>query len=52
MNKDELIKKWLDNNLNSQEQKAFEQLPDYKEIIRLSNAMTSFKAPEFIADSL
>lgn len=50
MNKDELIKKWLDNNLNSQEQKAFEQLPDYKEIIRLSNAMTGFKAPEFIAD--
>ncbi|WP_411895944.1 FecR family protein [Winogradskyella sp. A2] len=50
MNREELIKKWLDNNLDAQEQKAFEQLSDFEEIIRLGDAMTHFKAPQFNTD--
>ncbi|WP_431159347.1 FecR family protein [Winogradskyella poriferorum] len=47
MKREDLILKWLDNDLNSEEQKAFEQLPDYDEIIRLNKALNNFKAPEF-----
>ena len=50
MNKKELIKKWLDNNLNSEEQKALEQLEDYKTIIRIDGALKSFKSPNFDID--
>ena len=32
MTREELIKKWLDNNLSTEEQKAFEQLEDYDEL--------------------
>jgi len=47
MKREDLILKWLDNHLNSEEQKAFEQLPDYEEIIQLNRALNNFKAPEF-----
>lgn len=47
MKREDLILKWLDNNLSPEEQKAFEQLPDYEDIIRLNNAVGNFKAPEF-----
>lgn len=50
MNREELIKKWLDNNLNTEEQKAFEQLEDYNNLIRMNSALNSFKAPEFSVD--
>ncbi|TYP96254.1 FecR family protein [Tenacibaculum adriaticum] len=50
MNKEELIKKWLDNNLNPEEQKAFEALEDYNDLIKLSNYSKGFKAPEFNSD--
>jgi len=50
MKREELIKKWLDNNLNTQEQKAFEQLADYKELLKMNAALQDFKAPEFSAD--
>jgi len=51
MNREELIKKWLDDNLNTEEQNAFEQLEDYDKIIRMDSALKNFKAPEFSIDS-
>ncbi|WP_299361061.1 FecR family protein [Winogradskyella sp.] len=51
MNREELIKKWLDNNLNAEELKAFEQLEDYKSLILIDNALKSFKSPDFAVDS-
>lgn len=47
MNKEELIKKWLDHGLNTEEQTAFEQLDDYSELIRMDRTLKDFKAPEF-----
>jgi ferric-dicitrate binding protein FerR (iron transport regulator) len=47
MEREELIKKWLDNELNPQELEAFKKLEDYKELITLSNNLTRFKAPEY-----
>ncbi|MGB1232280.1 MAG: FecR family protein [Winogradskyella sp.] len=47
MNRELLIKKWLDQSLNTEEQNAFEQLTDYNELIQLNTALKSFKAPEF-----
>jgi ferric-dicitrate binding protein FerR (iron transport regulator) len=47
MTRDELIKKWLDNDLNAAEQNAFKQLEDYHDIIRMDSAIKAFKAPEF-----
>lgn len=51
MTREELIKKWLDNNLNTEEQKAFEQLEDYSKLIQMNTALKSFKAPEFSIDN-
>lgn len=51
MDREELIKKWLDNHLNSEEQIAFEQLEDYKDLMQLDGALKSFKAPEFAMDT-
>ena len=51
MNREELIKKWLDNNLNTQEQEAFELLEDYKDLIQMNTALKDFKAPEFSIDN-
>lgn len=50
MTREELIQKWLDHNLNSEEQKAFEQLEDYKDLMQLDSALQSFKSPEFSVD--
>ena len=47
MNREYLIKKWLDNDLNAQELKAFEQLDDYNELTKLSDSLNQFKAPNF-----
>ncbi len=47
MERKELIKKWLDNELNTQELEAFKKLGDYEELITLSNNLTRFKAPEY-----
>jgi len=43
MKREVLIKKWLDNELNSQELEAFKQLEDYADLIRLSQATKQFK---------
>ncbi|APY09054.1 anti-sigma factor [Winogradskyella sp. J14-2] len=50
MTREELIQKWLDHNLNSEEQRAFEQLEDYKDLMQLDKALNAFKSPEFSVD--
>jgi len=50
MDRDTLIKKWLDNDLNAKELKAFEQLEDYKSLMQMDTALQSFKSPEFSVD--
>ncbi|NNF74266.1 MAG: DUF4974 domain-containing protein [Flavobacteriaceae bacterium] len=47
MTREELIRKWLDNELSAQEQKAFEQLEDHDDLIVLSKRIKGFQAPEF-----
>lgn len=47
MERKDLIKKWLDNELNPQELEVFKKLEDYKELTTLSNNLTRFKAPEY-----
>lgn len=47
MNREELIKKWLDNDLSSEELKAFNALNDAQELNKLSNSMQAFRAPEY-----
>jgi ferric-dicitrate binding protein FerR (iron transport regulator) len=51
MNRDELIKKWLDHNLSTEEQRAFEQLEDYHNLIKMNQALEDFKSPEFSVDN-
>ncbi|WCO02401.1 FecR family protein [Psychroserpens ponticola] len=46
MNKEELIQKWLDHNLNAQELEAFKQLEDYEALTKLDTNLKHFKAPE------
>ena len=47
MEREDLIKKWLDNELNSQELEAFKMLEDYEALVKLSNSTKRFKATEF-----
>lgn len=47
MKKEELIKKWLNHDLNADEFQAFKKLEDYNEIIKLNRGLQSFKATEF-----
>lgn len=47
MNKEELLKKWLDNNLTAQELKAFEQLDDFAALQKLDNTLKQFKADAY-----
>lgn len=51
MNREELIKKWLDHNLNPEEQKAFELLDDYDELVKVTNALEAYKASDFSVDA-
>ncbi len=51
MNREDLIKKWLDNNLNSQEQQAFEALDDYNALTKLDRFAKGFSAPEFDSEA-
>ena len=46
MEKETLIKKWLDNDLNPQELEAFKSLDSYESLIKLDSYMKGFKAPE------
>jgi len=47
MNKDLLIQKWLDHNLDPKELKAFEALKDYEDLTRLNTALKQFKTHEY-----
>lgn len=51
MKREELIKKWLDHNLNGEEQKAFEQLEDYNELLKMDSTLKDFESPSFSIDS-
>lgn len=47
MDRETLIKKWLDHNLTPEEQKAFEGLEDYKDLLKISESVKGFKSPNF-----
>ncbi|WP_040248678.1 FecR family protein [Psychroserpens mesophilus] len=47
MNREELIQKWLDHDLNAQELEAFKQLEDYAALSKLDTNIKHFKAPEY-----
>ena len=47
MNREELISKWLDNNLNNQELHAFKKLEDYDDLVKLNTNLQAFKADEY-----
>lgn len=47
MNKEILISKWLDNNLNDQELQAFKNLEDYDDLVKLNNNLQAFKADDY-----
>ena len=52
MDKETLIKKWLNHDLTPEEQHAFEALDDYKNLVKLDDALNKFKAPELDSDSV
>ena len=47
MKKEDLIRKWLDNDLNTNELEAFKQLEDYKGLVKLSDNVKHFKADNY-----
>ena len=51
MEREELIKKWLDHNLDTKERIDFEALEDYEELIKLSKSSGNFRAPSFDHES-
>ncbi len=44
MNRDELIKKWLDHDLSLKELDAFKQLEDYCDLTNLDDTLQGYKA--------
>jgi len=50
MEKEYLIKKWLDNSLTPEELEAFKALEDYEALTKLSNYTKGFKAPVYNED--
>ena len=47
MKREELISKWLDNNLNDQELEAFKRLEDYDDLAKLNTNLQAFKADDY-----
>lgn len=47
MTREELIKKWLDNDLSASELEAFKALEDYDALTKLSDSLQRFKAPDY-----
>jgi ferric-dicitrate binding protein FerR (iron transport regulator) len=47
MKREELISKWLDNNLNDQELQAFKNLEDYDDLVKLNTNLQAFKANDY-----
>ncbi len=50
MKKEDLIKKWLDNDLNNNELEAFKKLEDHDSLVKLSDSLKHFKADEYDSD--
>ena len=50
MEKEYLIQKWLDHDLNADDLEAFKKLEDYSALNRLSQGLDNFKAPDFEED--
>ncbi|TXG38952.1 FecR family protein [Seonamhaeicola maritimus] len=49
MEREFLISKWLNNDLNDQELQAFKNLEDYDDLVKLDSSLQAFKAPEYDA---
>lgn len=47
MKREELISKWLDNDLNDQELQAFKNLEDYDDLVKLNAGLLAFKADDY-----
>ncbi len=47
MDREILISKWLDNDLNDQELKAFKALEDYDDLVKLNQGLQAFKADDY-----
>ena len=47
MNREALISKWLNNNLNDLELEAFKNLEDYDDLVKLNNSLQGFKAEDY-----
>ncbi|MFD0836816.1 FecR family protein [Mariniflexile aquimaris] len=47
MNREELISKWLNNDLNDREFEAFKKLEDYDDLVKLSDSLQAFKVEDF-----
>ncbi|TWO32515.1 DUF4974 domain-containing protein [Seonamhaeicola sediminis] len=47
MDKETLILKWLNNDLNDQELQALKKLEDYDDLVKLDSNLQAFKAPEY-----
>lgn len=52
MDKETLIKKWLNHDLTAEELQAFKALDDYNSLIKLHGAISKFKAPELDGDTV
>ncbi|MBC3759307.1 FecR domain-containing protein [Hyunsoonleella sp. SJ7] len=51
MKREELISKWLNNDLNDQEFEAFKALEDYDELVKLDNSLQGFKVDTYDTSS-
>ncbi len=50
MKREDLIKKWLDNELSPEELKAFKQFEDHEDLVKLANGLKRFKVEDFDTD--
>ncbi len=51
MEKDDLIKRWLKDELTASERKMFESAREFEDINKLSTALKHFKAPDYNTDT-
>ncbi len=47
MQREDLIKKWLDNDLSAKELEDFKKLEDYNDLMKLDSHLTYFQAPNY-----
>ncbi|MDO5977969.1 FecR family protein [Flavivirga spongiicola] len=47
MNREILISKWLNNDLNDQELEAFKMLEDYDDLVKLNEGLQAFKVDDY-----